>query len=463
MPGYGREVSDSVSTIPGNRVASNNRLVTSYLALIVGLVWHSSILAAPPDSGLAAEIVFLKNQINQVQLESQQKLQALQQQTDEQIAELQTRIDQLTAPLIVPRAANEAPSTAAAVKPEPATGPASKFAVSGDFRLRYEYNSDFGAIDSSDRGVLRGRLQGKYALDDTWSLGARLVTGDPDNPRTADVTLGDFAEDLELSLDQAYLDFNHKGLFLTGGKFAKPFRSTELVWDGDVSPVGAGGRLVLHSSEPWSATAAGLWFDIDDPTLAASSDMAGGQLSLDLSPANNWQLSLSGAYFDYELAPLSAQGKLSPRGNFIGADGRYVSDFNLLDIMGTAEYAGLGPDWPVRLVADYVKNTGAEVPQDQGFGADLFLGHLAEAGHFLLHYGYTQVETDAVLGLFSNDNIPLATNYELHTVSVDYRFSEHGFLGLTEYLYRWLDPVLDGIRLNDDWGSRTRLNLYFQF
>lgn len=64
--------------------------------------------------------------------------------------------------------------------------------------------------------------------------------------------------------------------------------------------------------------------------------------------------------------------------------------------------------------------------------------------------------------MFSNDNITYATNYKLHTFSVDYALRDHTFVGLTSYRYRRLD-VEPGSLLDDDWVSRTRLNLYVAF
>lgn len=336
--------------------------------------------------------------------------------------------------------------------------------VSGDFRLRYENNSSFGERPSWDVGVLRGRLAAQYKLDESWSLGARIATGDSDNPRSTDLTLSDFASDLEVSLDQAYVAFNRGNLFLTGGKFAKPFQSTELVWDGDVNPQGLAGRYDLVDRDGLSATVSGIYFIIDTPTLAERSDMWGSQLSLGMQPASAWHLSVSAAYYDYEIGILDLPGSSSARGNNLTAGGdSFVSDFDLLDTIGTLEYSGLGGQWHVKLVASFAKNLGARVPDDTAWGADLFLGGLNEPGHFLLRYGYSSVETDAVLGLFSNDNIALATNYELHTVSIDYELAEHIFLGLTQYFYRSLNAVPPDELLADEWGSRTRLNLYFQF
>ena len=338
-----------------------------------------------------------------------------------------------------------------------------RLAFSGDFRLRYETNSSFYGVPSWDRGVLRGRLAAKYKLNDFWSLGARLVTGDPDNPRTTDVSIRDFKSDPELSLDMAYVAYRSESLLLTGGQFAKPFSSTELVWDGDVNPEGLGGQFSFGDSSRLKTSVSGIWFTFDDPTLANRSEMYGGQLGLKWQQGSDLGFSVSAAYYDYDLSVLNPASLQKPRGNNLTPDGAtFLSDFELFDVVATAEFSGLGENWPLRVVADSVINLGSAVPEDRGWGIDIFAGHLGSPGRFMVRYGYAQVETDAVLGLFSNDNIILATNYKLHTLSVDYRISEHTFVGLTEYVFDYLDAPEGSALLNNDWGSRTRLNLYFQ-
>jgi len=402
-------------------------------------------------------------EIVRIQREAQQNIEALQRETEAKLKTLHDEIDRLSAQA---QTGESVPAQRVEALPEASSERSifDRLAFSGDFRLRYESNSSHGDTPSSDRSVLRGRLAAHYTLDESWSLGARMVTGDSKNPRTSDVTLGDFASDLELSLDQAYVAFRHGNLFLTGGKFAKPFQSTELVWDGDVNPQGLGGYYDLVDRGGLAARISGIYFIVDDPALVQSSDMWGGQITLGVQAFSDWHLSLSTAYYDYDIGILDLPGSNGARGNNVTADGDFfVSDFDLLDVIATVDYAGLGDRWHVKLVADFAKNLGARVPEDTAWGADLFLGSLAKPGSFLFRYGYAQVETDAVLGLFSNDNIPLATNYKLHTVSVDYALAAHTYLGLTQYFFSGLDTVPGRPSLADDWASRTRLNLYFQF
>ena len=447
-----------MNRLQGTALSAPGKLPRS-LALVLQLLTLSvvtpgAVWAQPrPADDQKATIEQLQMQIIEVQRESQRKLEAIQRETEQQLNRLQAQLAQMSIP---PNATSKPPALD--------SGRLDRLDWSGDFRLRYENNSSYAGLPSWDRGVLRGRLAAHYSLTERLEIGTRIVTGDPDNPRTADVTIGDFASDLDVSLDQAYVSFEDNSLFVTGGKFAKPFTSTELVWDGDVNPQGLGGHYDLNPGEAWSARLSGIYFAMDPGIFEDGSDMAGGQISITLVSGPEWNLALHAAYFDYDIGALDPDAPGGARGNNVTPDGaHYVSDFNLLDFVGSATYTGFGDPWDVRFIGDYVRNLGAAVPEDSGYGFDLLVGNLRQAGRFLFRYGYSQVETDAVLGMYSNDNILYPTNYVMHSFSVDYALKEHTFVGITNYLYRRLEKSSGPEAFPNDWQSRTRLNLYFTF
>jgi hypothetical protein len=76
--------------------------------------------------------------------------------------------------------------------------------VTGDLRLREQ--GDYSDADGKDRNSsqLRGRLGTTFALNDRVTLGARLVTGDADDPNSTDVRLSNFDDDLQVSLDLGF-------------------------------------------------------------------------------------------------------------------------------------------------------------------------------------------------------------------------------------------------------------------
>jgi len=344
--------------------------------------------------------------------------------------------------------------------------------ISGDARLRYEHTANQQALDppppgqaaSRDRGVFRFRAGITMPINELFSLGARVATGSPDDPNSTDVTLGSFVDDLAISLDRAYLEFNYKNLMLTGGKFQNPFRTkTDIVWDDDVNPQGVGGRYTFSGLGIFTPRVVGLYSIIDEVATSGDSYMVGGQFELAMRPSANLTLTGAVGYLDYTIKSLTDADAGDVLTNNLNADTTgYLSDFNLVDVIGIVEYNGWSERFPLRVVADYVKNTGAEVPEDQGFTVDAYLGRVSNRNDVRFQYGYSNVETDAVLGAFSHDNTTLATNYLQHTFNIDFVLLPNTVFTGTFYLYRRSAETA----LTDDtetFASRLRLNLMLRF
>lgn len=308
--------------------------------------------------------------------------------------------------------------------------------LNGDFRVRYEYTSAGNGATSLGREVVRLRAGITYPLRDNVVVRARVATGDPGDPNSTDVTVGAFLDDLALSLDVASVEITRPHWAAFGGKFFNPLQSTELVWDGDVNPQGVAGRVVVGHKARVTGTLTGLYFKVDQQPGSASSDMAGGQLTITAPAGPKWKASGSVAYYDYRIRSLAAAGPGDIRSNRLAPGGTaYLSDFDLLDLLVAVDFSGFGERYPLRLVGDYVHNSGAS-DQNTGWGVDAYLGRSQRPGDRRLRYGYGMVETDAVLAAFSHDNTTLGTNYEIHQLSVDAVPIAGLFLNATLYHYR---------------------------
>lgn len=334
--------------------------------------------------------------------------------------------------------------------------------VSGDVRVRQEFNFSDDDRRNRSRSVLRARLRATYAVTPNLSVGAQLVTGDPDDPNSVDVTLGNFLDDLPVSLDQAWIRYSAGGLTAYAGKFPQIFQRTDMVWDGDVSPQGFGGIYALKTSGGATIDARALYFVIDEAPIARDSDMLGGQIvaAAPLSPA--LRLTLAGNYYHYRLDSVAGADGGDFRGNLI-AGGRYVSDFHLAEGLGALAWTGPSPRWPVVFTADYVRNLGAAVPSDSGFNLELAAGRTTKAGDWRFAYNYSEVGVDAVFAAFSHDNIDIATNYRLHGLGLAYVPADSMLLDLAFYHYRPLDPLYAGANTPTDWLDRLRLNFMVSF
>ncbi len=340
---------------------------------------------------------------------------------------------------------------------------------SGDFRVRHERTTkqEPGATpdirDPRNREVVRFRFGMNKKINGLFNFGARLATGSPDDPNTTDITLGDFVNDLTISLDRAYMEMNYKNLFLTGGKFANPFRSTELVWDGDVNLQGFGASYTFSGSKTIVPKVTGVYHITDEQTTAGDSYMWGGQLQFAINPNPDWSLTLAGGYYDHSIKSLASANSGDINSNFLTADKKaYLSDFDLVDAVVSFDYRGFSERWPLRFVGDFVKNRGAALGEDEGYGADLYLGKVTRKNDWRFQYGYALAENDAILAAFAHDNTTLASNYEQHTLSIDYVAVENTILNVTLYHYR-RHHIKSATSIENEFFTRLRLNALVTF
>jgi len=339
-----------------------------------------------------------------------------------------------------------------------------RLSLSGDVRLRYEYTDNQDELDGRHREVLRGRFNAAYRVTDALTAGMRLATGSADDPNTEDVTAGSFVNDFDVNLTRLYLNLKHRDLFLTGGKFENPFVATELVWDGDVNPLGAAGSYTFSQLKPVTPRLTLIYSVVDEQSAGPDSDMLGGQASVKIATPAPWSVTLAGAYYDYHISSLTNADSGDIGSNNLNATRTdYLSDFDLFDAVALVEYRGFGERYPVQLVGDYVKNHGAAVDEDQGYSLDLFVGRVARRGDYRFRYGYSVAETDAVLAAFSHDNTTFPTNYRQHTLSADYVIRDNTFLNLTWYLYRRDELGTTPETDSDDYASRLRVNVVLAF
>jgi hypothetical protein len=339
----------------------------------------------------------------------------------------------------------------------------SKLLVSGDLRLRSQ--GDYSDDDTRARrsGQVRGRLGATYSVNDRVTIGARLVTGDADDPNSTDVQLSNWDDDFQVALDLTYAQINFGDLNIYGGKIPQPFTRTDLVWDGDVNPQGVSGMYKHRLGDGSALRASGLFFIVDEDAAGPDSTMVGGQVGYDSADFGNFRFDVSAAYYDYTLGSIVGADAGDFRNNLRRPDGSYLSDYNLGDFIVGATWSGFGSRWPLRFVGDYVKNFGAETSQDTGYGADLSIGRVTQPHDWRVTYGYSVAETDSVLGAFSHDNISIGTNYQLHALTVDYVPMPHTTLSAWWYHYKPENALDAGSNAVGDWLDRIRVAFLVSF
>jgi len=398
----------------------------------------------------------LRAQIEMLRAE-QARIAELQRQTDEKLRALEGKLGVVASPATTPTTQPSAPAATLG------TAAAPRFNVSGDMRLRSQ--GDYSDTNLPDRtsAQVRGRLGATYAVNDRVTIGARLVTGDPDDPNSTDVQLANFDDDLQVSLDLAYAQLNFGDLKVFGGKIPQPFARTDLVWDSDVNPQGVSAVYKKLLADGSALRASGLFFIVDEQAVATDSTMAGAQVGYDSAALGDWKYDLSVAYYDYRLGNTSGGDAGDFRSNLRNPDGSYLSDFNLGDLVAGISWSGAGERWPLHATADYVHNFGAETSADTGYGLDLALGRASKQGDWRLTYGYSVAETDSVLAAFSHDNIVIGTNYRLHALTFDYVPMPKTLLTAIWYHYQPYNPANVGANDSGDWLERLRLAFLVNF
>lgn len=419
-------------------------------------------LSAIPVSAQGDAREALLQQIRALRAE-QAEMAEMQRRTDARIRALETQVGLAPAP----ESAAVATTTVAAPPPpmpaQPAQTAEPRLKLSGDLRLRAQQDSsdDDGADRTSTQ--LRARIGATYAISNRLRIGGRLVTGDSDDPNSTDVQLSNWDDDLGVALDLAYAQLDFDALTLYGGKIPQPFARTDLVWDSDVNPQGAAAVYRKPLAGGGALRANGLYFTIDEQVAGPESNMAGLQFGFDSANRGGWKYELSGGYYRYDLDSLAGADSGDWRSNRRDAAGNFVSDFELLDLIGALTWQGRNERWPLRIVGDYVRNLGAVDDQDSGYGVDISLGRASKPGDWRFTYGYAQTDVDAVMAAFSHDNIGIATNYDLHALTVDYTPLPKTVISAIWYHYKPHDARFAGTQDADDWLDRFRLLFLMNF
>ncbi len=289
------------------------------------------------------------------------------------------------------------------------------FSFSGDFRLRDEPFFGGPANESQDRNRERFRLRFNVEakLNDDFSGGFSLASGDVNDPTTTNQTVTGFYARKPIAIDKAFIDYTphqFKALTLIGGKFGYPWYNTELTWDKDLNPEGLAQTLVFNLRTPVLKKIAFVGFELPFAEVAGvslnnqsivQSVTYGGQIQ------TTWQLApwlkfgaFSGFYNFHNADPialaLAKANSKNPQTPFTGllplgtgntvqnsiytttatsfitsgttnvptgvttiTNAQFASKFGLLDSLARFDITTPSAKWPIALIGDYVQNTEA--------------------------------------------------------------------------------------------------------
>lgn len=337
----------------------------------------------------------------------------------------------------------------------------------GDFRLRAE--ADLRGDDTPDRERFRQRtrLGVNYEFRDDLLFGVRVVTGDPDDPNSSATTFSDGFDDIELSLDRAFLQWRPRGapgLTLTGGKFTQGWRVDpiygELVWDADIQPEGA--RLDWS----WSGEGRVRRVDVHLGQYVASehsqaTDAYNTQVQVDARLALSPQWSLDAALGYYAVTNPDAlfdrnRGNATRDASGGGMPDAYASEFSILNPILTLERPVRG--LPLHLSLQSFSNLRAASGRDTGYSVGAALGRMREKGDWRGYLQWMRIEQDAVFSPFAQDDFLEATNFSGAVMGARYQVAD----GVGLHLWTLVTDPLTGPTPEDpSWRLRLDLDMRF--
>lgn len=252
---------------------------------------------------------------------------------------------------------------------------------------------------------LRARLGMKAVISPEWTAGIRIGTGSDNNPVSTTQNLGGGFAKKDIWLDQGYLNWKPTDeLTLTGGRFANPFMSTDMLYSNDLNFDGVAAIFDHKLNRDWGVFGTVGAFPVDYTNDTSTSNgfdkeesdnkwLYGAQLGAKWAINSNNRLKGALAYYRFDdiqgqrsspcapwagapgcdtdgsraafmqkgnslfllrdITPNPANPTTTPQPQFVGL----ASEFNLLDLNVVWD-ADLPQDFKLRSQGNYIHNLG---------------------------------------------------------------------------------------------------------
>lgn len=322
----------------------------------------------------------------------------------------------------------------------------------GDFRYRIEYSQEDGKADRY-RHRIRLRAGIETAPSEELKIGARLSTSEKNDPISANQTLGEGGSRKDVYIDLAYLDWHPnaiRNLHLIAGKMENPFlRVCDLVWDNDLTPEGAAVQYSVGGPALKGLLNAGSFWVEERSDTTDDAFLHGIQLAArGKQDRLNALAGVGYYYFDnlegYPVLDVRAKSRATASGfgndtvlqkeTVDGVertkDVLYATGFEVAEAV-----AEVGMDFavPVALHGTYAVNEAAD-REDTAYLVGLRVGRLQDPGSCEFGYSYREVEANAVLGAWSdNDHNGGGTDSRGHKLYASRQMSKAVRGALTAY------------------------------
>jgi hypothetical protein len=365
------------------------------------------------------------------------------------------------------------------------------FAFSGDFRLRAEPTFG-GPVDQSQerfRQRVRLRFNVEAKLNEQIRGGFSLASGDLNSPISTTQSLNQFDARKPIAIDRMYATYTpswFKPLTLTGGKFTYPWFNTELVWDKDLNPEGAGETLSFNVKTPAlkKISLVGFQLPFAKNQRTAANDRSfyntvvyGEQLQTFWQLGERVRLSAYGSFYDWKFADsvafsLLTANSASPEDGLLAlanlgeensmatvtatnsitgaktlASAQFASKFAILDSLAEIDIAMPSERWPLTFIGDFAENTRAcenvknipfaavfSAPCDpharHGYWLETSVGRARKKGDWQFSYTRMMIQREAVIGAFNYSEIFPTSNVEMHRAEILYQLFDNVTLQL---------------------------------
>ncbi|MFM9380763.1 putative porin [Pseudomonas sp. UV AK001] len=275
---------------------------------------------------------------------------------------------------------------------------------------------------------LRARLGMKAEISPEWTAGIRIGTGSDNNPVSTTQNLGGGFAKKDIWLDQGYLTWKPSDeLTLTGGRFANPFMSTDMLYSNDLNFDGVAAIFDHKLNRDWGVFGTVGAFPVDytsDTTTSNGFDkeesdnkwLYGAQVGAKWAINSNNRLKGALAYYRFEdiqgqrsspcepwagapgcdsdgtraafmqkgnsvfllrdITPNPLNPSTTPQPQFVGL----ASEFNLLDLNLVWD-ADLPADFKLRSQGNYIHNLGYDEGDMRKRSAGQLVNNLDSSGN----------------------------------------------------------------------------------
>jgi hypothetical protein len=320
----------------------------------------------------------------------------------------------------------------------------SVFTPFGDVRLRTEgfYAKD---LNARTRERLRARIGLNINPSDEIGATIRIASGNPDDPISTNQSFERTFTRKSINLDQAYLTLKPGKTFglepgwgsISGGKMpVMAYRTSELIFDDDLSPEGAQETLnLVEHREGWfrGFKVNGFQWVVDETNGAGDPWMIGGQAVADFAIDKGPLITVAFADYSYqdmnkiarkflERSSSNFNSQLANSNAFTrneeGEITGFESNFNIVNFGGEVNFPNVYRAYSTGLFGEVAYNTEAE-HRGTGFvvgvgfgnsGRDWYHNSLKNPGDWAFSYAYERVGQDAVPALYSFSDIDMVTS-----------------------------------------------------